>query len=259
MADTKAKKAAAEKSVTNKTVKKPVAEKAIKKVAAAEVKPVKKEAASKMAEISVNVIDLSGKSASKMALPGEMFGAKINPTLMAQAVRVYQFAQRQGTSSTKTRGEVNGTTKKVYRQKGTGRARHGAAKAHIFVGGGIAFGPKPRDFSLELPKKMRRAALFSALTQKLSESRVVIFDEKGITGKTKEMNEFIKAADFSSKKITVVVSGDSKLVSQSAGNLRNTTVIRAENLNAFVVLSSGTMLFVKDSIDTLKKTFLNKN
>lgn len=254
MADTKVKKTAVEKSVKEKTVKKPA-----EKEAAIEVKPVKKEAASKMAEISVNVLDLSGKSASKIALPGEMFGAKINPTLMAQAVRVYQFAQRQGTSSTKTRGEVNGTTKKVYRQKGTGRARHGAAKAHIFVGGGIAFGPKPRDFSLELPKKMRRAALFSALTQKLSESRVVIFDGKGITGKTKEMNGFIKAADFSSKKVTVVVDGDSKSVSQAAGNLRNTKVIRAENLNAYVVLNSGTMLFVKDSIDTLKKTFLNKN
>ncbi len=255
MADTKVKKTT---TVKKEAVKKPVAVKDVAvKEAAVEIKPAK--TATKVAEISVDVRDIAGKAAGKISLPGEMFGAKINPTLMAQAVRVYQFTKRRGTSSTKTRGEVNGTTKKVYRQKGTGRARHGAAKAPIFVGGGITFGPKPRDFSLELPKKMKRGALFSALTYKLSEKRIVVFDGKGLTGKTKEMNGFVKTMDLGQKKITVVVDGSTELVSKASGNLKNTTVIRAENLNAYVVLNGGTLFFVRDSIETLKKTFLNKN
>ncbi len=255
MADTKVKKTVVAKE---KTVKKPVSKKVVKENEV-EVKPVKKEVVSNKAEISMNVIDLAGKAAGKIALPGEIFGAKVNPTLMAQAVRVYLFSQRRGMSSTKTRGEVNGTTKKIYRQKGTGRARHGAAKAPLFVGGGITFGPKPRDFSLELPKKMKRGALFSALTQKLNDKQMVVFDSKSLTGKTKEMSAFVKAAEIGTKKMTVVIDSDSALVRRSAGNLKKTSVVRAEDLNAYTVLNGGTILFVKDSIETMKKTFLKGN
>src|SRR3989344_7875158 len=124
--------------------------------------------------LKADVFDLSGKVTTTVTLPEYLFGAKVNRPLMAQAVRVYLANQRAGTQSTKTRGEVDGSTRKIYRQKGTGRARHGGIRAPIFVGGGIAHGPKPHDFSRELPQKMRRAALFSALSGKLKDGEVKI-------------------------------------------------------------------------------------
>src|SRR6185437_7247197 len=123
---------------------------------------------SKVAPVSVDVVGIDGKVTGKIALPGEIFGEKLNKALLAQAVRVYLANQRQGNASTKTRGEVDGSTRKIYRQKGTGRARHGSVRAPIFVHGGIAHGPKPRDFSLTMPQKMKQKALFSALSTKLS-------------------------------------------------------------------------------------------
>src|SRR3989344_6029979 len=118
------------------------------------------------------VYDLKGAKSGTLALPKEVFGTKVNNSLMAQAVRVYLANQRQGNATTKTRGEVQGSSKKIYRQKGTGRARHGSLRAPIFVKGGIVFGPKPRDFSLDLPKKMKRKALFSSLSAKAADSEV---------------------------------------------------------------------------------------
>src|SRR3989344_1873864 len=101
-----------------------------------------------------------------MALPKEIFGQEVNTKLLAQAMRVYMTNLKKFTASTKTRGEVRGSTAKIYRQKGTGRARHGAITAPIFVGGGIVFGPKPRKVVLDLPKKMKKAALLAALSDK---------------------------------------------------------------------------------------------
>jgi large subunit ribosomal protein L4 len=108
--------------------------------------------------------------------PKEMFESIENKPLLAQAVRVYLANQRQGNASTKTRGEVHGTTKKVYKQKGTGRARHGAKKAPIFVGGGIAGGPKPRDYSLKLNKQQKKIALICALTLKRNEKKLFVLE-----------------------------------------------------------------------------------
>jgi large subunit ribosomal protein L4 len=110
----------------------------------------------KTGSLKITVVGVDGASMGNMTLPEAVFGAKPNKALIAQAVRVYLANQRQGNASTKTRGEVIGTTKKIYRQKGTGRARHGAAKAPIFVGGGIAHGPHPHDFSMDFPKKMKQ-------------------------------------------------------------------------------------------------------
>ncbi len=255
------------KTTTKKVVKEPVKKVVAVKTAKAPVKKtvakketVKESAVEAKVEktpgVSVNVLDITGKAGGKMSLPGELFGAKINPTLMAQVVRVYAFSQRQGTASTKTRGEVSGTTKKIYRQKGTGRARHGAAKAPIFVGGGITFGPRPRDFSLDIPKKMRRRALFSALTSQLQANKVIVLDGQAVTGKTKEMDAFLAGAGLQGKKITIVTSGETPLVTRASKNLKNSEVIRAENLHTFAVLNTNALVFVKDSIEVLKKTFL---
>lgn len=264
--ETKTIKKTKTKTMAAKKVEKPLKSVAEKKVKTAKKELVKKEANVKAAlhekeakesSISVSFYGLDGKIAGKISLPGEIFAAKVNPTLMAQAVRVYLSNQRTGTSSTKTRSEVAGTTKKMYRQKGTGRARHGAAKAPIFVGGGITFGPKPRDFSLDLPKKMKRRALFSALTEKLLENNVKVLDTASVTGKTREMAEALKNLNIAGK-VMVVVDSKGKLTAQATRNIKGVTVQNASNLTTYEVLSAKTILFSKTSIDALKNTFLKE-
>lgn len=250
MADLKAKK-----TTSKKTTVKPVSEKASVKEASVKVETPK---VSKNTGVETSVFDITGKAAGKITLPSEIFAAKINPELMAQVIRVYMFTQRRGMASTKTRGEVNGTTKKVYRQKGTGRARHGAAKAPIFVGGGITFGPKPRDFGLSIPKKMRRASLFSALTSKLADKKVMVFDSVSVKGKTSEMNGLLKGMSVTPKKVTIVVDSGSATAARASKNLEGVTVIRAEDLHTYLVLNSNMLIFTKNSIDVLTNTFITK-
>ncbi|MFI5265566.1 MAG: 50S ribosomal protein L4 [Candidatus Levyibacteriota bacterium] len=256
MADTKTKK------ITRTTSKTKAARPAVK---TAEKKVVAKIAPKTVKEakvgISVNVYGMDGKPSGKITLPGEIFGAKVNPILMAQAVRVYAFSQRQGHASTKTRGEVRGTTKKMYRQKGTGRARHGAAKAPIFVGGGITFGPRPRDFSLDFPKKMKRASLFSSLASKLQEEKVKVLDLSSATGKTQEVVKVLQNLDLISKngnakKVMIVVPNDSKMVVRASKNIDGAMLKNAANLTTYEVLNSNMILFMKESIEALKNTYL---
>src|ERR1035437_1581049 len=158
----------------NKTIKKVEPKIAVKKAPVAVKKAEVKVVAAKETGLKQSVYDLKGVVSGSIELPAEIFGAKINKTLMTQAVRVYLANKRRGTLSTKSRGDVKISTRKIYRQKGTGRARHGAASAPIFVGGGVAFGPRPRDYSLKLNQKARRLALFSALTTKLKNGEIKI-------------------------------------------------------------------------------------
>src|SRR3989344_1501184 len=138
--------------------------------------------------ISAPMYNVRGAKNGSLALPKEVFGVKINQPLMAQAVRVYLANQRQGNASTKSRGDISLTTAKWYRQKGTGRARHGAKSAPIFVGGGVAHGPKPKDYSLNLPQKMKKAALYSELSLKAKDGEIKILSGLSkITPKSKEM------------------------------------------------------------------------
>src|SRR5258708_4404168 len=160
----------------------------------------------KKSAITVSVYDTAGKEVETMSLPEEIFGAKINKVLMAQAVRVYLANQRQGNASTKTRGEVAGSTRKIYKQKGTGRARHGGIRAPIFVKGGIAHGPKPQDHSLAMPKKMKRVALFSALTAKLADGQIkVISGLETLEPKTKVMMQTLNNFGLAEKKANILL------------------------------------------------------
>lgn len=239
------------KAVT-KTIK--TSSKAVEKVTSKLV-PVVKEVSK--AGFSVSVYGLDGKAAGKMTLPGEIFGEEENPRLVAQAIRVHMANQRSGTSSTKTRAEVNGTTKKVYRQKGTGRARHGAKKAPIFVGGGITFGPRPRDFELTMPKKMKRKALLSALSGKFSQSKVMVVDFEKATGKTKEIAAALKSLSLTDKKnVMVVVDVSLTNVRKASKNIQNVNVENVSTLSVYEVSKSSNILFVKNTIETLKKTYL---
>lgn len=248
---------------TKKTV---AAEKTVKTTRKA-VAPVKAEAAVATAPkavkggIKAEVFDVSGKVVTTVDLPQNLFGAKVNKQLMTQAVRVYLANQRKGTQSTKTRGEVTGSTRKIYRQKGTGRARHGGITAPIFVGGGIALGPKPRDFTLSMPQKMRRAALSSALTVKMTDGQIKIVDgfEK-IEPKTKIFVEALQKLNLADakKKVLVVLPAKTENLQRAARNVEGVTYVLANQLNTYEVMNTKTIVMLKSAVDTLEKTFGGK-
>jgi len=214
--------------------------------------------------MQVDLCDINGEKTKKINLPEEIFKVKIKPALMAQAVRVYLANQRQGTQSAKTRGEVSGSGKKIYRQKGTGNARHGDRYAPIFVGGGIAFPPKPRDFSLKISKKQKKQALFSALTSKLSEKAIIFVEglEK-VKVKTKEMVKVLTNLGLRTKnlktKIIIVLPEKIENLILAARNIEGLTLIKAPLLNTYAVLNNDKIIFLKDSIKKLNEIFLKEN
>ena len=204
------------------------------------------------------VVGVDGKVIGKIQLPIELFGAKVNTQLMAQAVRVYLANQRVGTASTKTRGEVEGSTRKIYKQKGTGRARHGAIRAPIFVGGGIVFGPKPRDYTLAFPKKMKRLALASALTSKHLEEHVIVVDGlESIEPKTKVMAATLQTIGAIGKTL-IVTSVHALPVVRAGRNIEGVDIVPAHTLHTYAVLNHKNLVFTKEAIPVLKETFTKK-
>jgi len=215
------------------------------------------------ARLRADVYNTQGKVVSKIGLPKEVFGAKVNNSLMAQAVRVYLANQRMGTASTKNRGEITGSTKKIWRQKGTGRARHGSRKAPIFVGGGVAFGPRTRDYSLKIPKKMKKAALFSALSFRQNNREIkVVTGLENISPKTKFMAQVIKKLGFNSKKINVLLVIPDKAkkgfenVYRAGRNIEGLKILGANALNTYEVLDNQSVLFMKDAVGVVEKHFV---
>lgn len=229
-------------------------------------KPVaKKPAVRSSVKLSADVVDTKGKVIESLDLPAEIFGAKVNTKLIAQAVRVYLANQRAGSAHTKTRSEVIGSTRKIYRQKGTGRARHGAAKAPIFVHGGVAHGPKPTDHGLSFTKSMRKKALFAALTAKLQDGGIKIvtgFD--ALDPKTKIMAGVIKTVlgDKAAKKVLLVLDTDGESKNQNiirAGrNLEGVKYTSADRLNAYEVINSRAIVMLKDAVAKMETHFLRK-
>lgn len=229
-----------------------------KKLATTETQRSPRKRRTRVAGLAVEVHDLKGKVVGKIELSKEIFGAKINEKLMAQAVRVYLANQRLGTVSTKTRGEVRGSTRKLYRQKGTGRARAGSLRSPLRVGGGIIFGPKPRDFSIKLSQKMKRAALLSAISAKLKDKEVQVIDglEK-IEPKTKEMVKILKNNQLPIKeKILLVLPKDLINVKKAARNIAGVNITLANLLNTYEVLASGKLVLMKDALGVMEKTWI---
>lgn len=222
----------------------------VKKEAA--VKTVTKPVIKKQSGVlSVPVYSLLGRQSGTMDLPKEIFGAKVNKTLLTQAIRVYSTNKKQFTASTKGRGQVHGTTAKAYRQKGTGRARHGAKTAPIFVGGGVAFGPNPRKVELSLPKKMKKAALISALSEKLVEQKIVgITGIEKANGKTKEMAKFFTS--LNTKSALIVLGEKNDLAIRAVKNIKHLDILPANMLNAYEVSVYNSLVFTKDALEKLK-------
>lgn len=217
--------------------------------------------AAKSISLTADILDLTGKAIDKISLPEEIFAAKINKVLIAQAVKVFLANQRQGTASTKTRGEVEGSTRKIYRQKGTGRARHGSIRAPIFVHGGVVFGPKPRDYSLKLPQKMKRSALFSALSAKFNDGEIKILqDLEKLEPKTKKFAEVIKNLGLENrkKKILLITAAETKNLKRAAQNIEGVSITAAQRLNTYDILNHRQLIFMKEAIEKLSEHFLKQ-
>lgn len=224
----------------------------VKKEVAAEVKTPK---VVKKDTLALDVYDTKGKVVGSIDLAKEIFGLPSNTALIAQAIRVYLANQRKGTASTKTRGEVQGSSRKIYKQKGTGRARHGSVRAPIFVKGGIVFGPKPRDYSLDMPQKMRRKALLSALSEKVKDGSVkVVTGVEKLPAKTKEMVAVLKSLELSGKKILFVLPSSKEKTEnmvKAVRNIEGVSYTRATNINTYEVLNNTVILFEKDAIEAI--------
>jgi large subunit ribosomal protein L4 len=258
MAEAKVKKTTEKKPVVKavKPVKAAVvAKKAVKTEKVAATVPVSKPAKK---SISLDVYGTDGKVSGKVSVSAEMFGDKVNKTLLAQAVRVYLANQRQGNASTKTRGEVDGSTAKIYKQKGTGRARHGSKRAPIFVKGGVVFGPRPRDFGLALPTKMKRKALFSALSAKVADKTLTIVEGfETLDAKTKKFVGAIEKLGLTDKKQNLLLVTDSKSVKvkRAGQNVPGVLFAGATRLNAYEVLRSKKLIIMKEALEEIEKTF----
>jgi large subunit ribosomal protein L4 len=216
-------------------------------------KVVKAKKVADKANLKADVYNLKGEVSGKFELPEELFGAKINKALLSQAIRVYQNNQAGHHGHTKTRGEVSISTRKIYKQKGTGGARHGAKSAPIFVGGGVAFGPRDRKVVLDLPKKMQKAALISALSSKVLESQVCVIDGlETANGKTKQMAELF--AKLGTKKMCLVAAqtkDEMANVFRASANLKGITFEIADNLSVLKVLHTDKLFFTSDAITKL--------
>jgi len=196
----------------------------------------------------VNVYSAKGTKLSSISLP-KKFSEKENFALLAQALRVYEARKHPGLSKVKSRGEVSLTTKKLYRQKGTGRARHGARSAPIFVGGGVAHGPKGVKRKLSLPKKMRQKALNIALSLKAQNGEVVAVSGLDTLKKTKEaknlINSLLSKEKKEGKKTTFVLSEASKSASLALRNIKGVAIVDFKNLNAYQVYFGGVLVVDK--------------
>lgn len=181
--------------------------------------------------MEVPVLNMDGQEVNEIELPAEIFEAKVNRGLMHQAL-VRQLANaRLGTHNTKTRSEVRYSTAKIYRQKGTGRARHGSRRAPIFVGGGIAHGPKPRKYTKKMPRQMRRAALRSALSVKARAGDILVLNEVTMDRpKTREMVAFVRRVAGDRSALLLMADRDEN-VELSARNIPDVKTLRATYLN----------------------------
>ncbi|WP_221583773.1 50S ribosomal protein L4 [Microbacterium sp. G2-8] len=199
--------------------------------------------------LALDVLNTDGKKAGSVDLPASVFDVKTNVPLIHQVVTAQLAAARQGTHSTKRRGEVSGTGAKPFKQKGTGRARQGSIRQPEHRGGGIVHGPKPRDYSQRTPKKMIAAALAGLLSDRLRGERLHVVESFGVeTPSTKAASGFL-AKFTAGKKTLVVLDRDDEMGFLSVRNLGNVHVLVADQLNAYDVVRSDDVVFTKAAID----------
>ena len=207
-----------------------------------------------MAKLSV--YNMKKEAVDSIELSDLVFGAEYNEALIHQVVVAQHNNARQGTKSTLTRSEVNMTKKKLYRQKGTGNARHDEKSAPQFVGGGVVFAPKPRDFSQKVNKKMRDIAFSSAVSQKIRQGEVFILDEINFAdAKTKAAAEFLKTFGLN-KRTIIVTNGKNDNAIKATNNIQKVSVVDASLLNVAEVVENTYVVFTKDAIKKLEEAYV---
>jgi len=202
--------------------------------------------------MQVSVLNMAGETVGQVELVDTIFSAPVNGPLMHQAM-VRQLANaRLGTAKVKTRGEVAGGGRKPWKQKGTGRARQGSTRAAQWRGGGIIFGPSPRSYQQQMPRKMRRAALCSALSVKTAEERVIILDELKVAApKTREMTQALKAWAVDTK-VLILCAEANEMVERSANNLTDVKLLRASYLNIRDLMTYDYLVIPQDALAVLE-------
>ena len=203
---------------------------------------------------NIKVVNMTGVQVGEMALSDMIFGADVNEAVLHAAVRAYLLNQRQGTQSTLTRSEVSGGGRKPWRQKGTGRARQGSTRSPQWTHGGIALGPKPRSYTTQLNKKVKRIALFSALSSKVENEMVVVDAIVAKEYKTKAMAEMltnIKAG----KKVLVVLNGVNPIVTKSLSNIAGVKYAYTNTINVYDILNCDTIVFEEAAVKTIEGVY----
>lgn len=201
------------------------------------------------------VFDVTGQDAGTVDLPAAVFGIIPHKAVMHEVLVAQLAARRLGTHSTKTRGEVSGSTRKIYRQKGTGRARHGSRKAPIFRGGGITFGPRPRSYAQDTPKKVRRLAIRSALSAKAADGKVVVVEPLQLEApKAKAVAQLLDRLPVAGKTLLVTPQADAVLV-RAAANVPGVKVASAGSLNLHDLLAADYVVFTRPAVDAVAEVF----
>ncbi|MCB2187784.1 MAG: 50S ribosomal protein L4 [Deltaproteobacteria bacterium] len=201
---------------------------------------------------TVDVFDAQNQKVGEIELKDEIFGVEIKPYLLHEVVTWQLACRRQGTASTKTRGEVRGGGKKPWRQKGTGRARSGSRRSPLWRGGGTIFGPKPRDYSYNVPKKVRKAALKVALTDKLREEKLLVVRGHGLEQiKTKDFIEVMSR--FALENVLWITDQPDQVLELSARNVPRVKVLRAEGLNVYDILRYDRLVLSEPAVGRIEE------
>lgn len=205
--------------------------------------------------ISVQIRNAKNEVVGTVDLSEEVFNVKLHRHVIYEAVRAYRANQRQGTVKTKTRAEVSGSGRKPWKQKGTGRARSGSVRSPVWRHGGTVHGPKPRDYRIDLPKKVRRLALRSVLSDKLRHEAIMVLDELKLDApKSKQLASVLKTLGVERKVLIVANLGNDNLV-LAARNSRKLRVMPPEDLNAYEVLLADRVLFTRTAIEKAGEMF----
>ena len=204
---------------------------------------------------NVKVFSMAGKEVGEIALSDVIFGSDVNGAVLHAAVRAYLMNQRQGTQSTLTRTEVSGGGKKPWRQKGTGRARQGSTRSPQWTHGGVALGPKPRDYRTDLNKKTKRVALYSALSAKVAAGDLVVVDTIKTEGySTKTMVNMLKALGAEKKALVVLPTVDAAVI-KSCANIPGVVTTQFNTVNVYDVLNADKFIIAKDAVAKLEEVY----
>ena len=204
---------------------------------------------------NMKVVDMAGKEVGEIALSDTVFGAEVNGSVLHEAVKAYLANQRQGTLSTLTRTEVSGGGKKPWKQKGTGRARQGSTRAPQWTHGGIALGPKPRSYRITLNKKVKRAALFSALSSKVAGNEMVVVDNIALAEyKTKAMVTMLNALGADKKALIVLPAADAVVI-KSCDNIPGVKTALYNTINVYDILNCDKFIVAKEAVEKIEEVY----